>query len=77
MASEVSKTECARVVPALVKARSLAQHELSTVESLLPIRRGQRLARREKKLARREKSRWAAKARVNGPELRNQLSGRF
>jgi P27 family predicted phage terminase small subunit len=28
-----AKTEWARVVPALVKARSLAQHELSTVES--------------------------------------------
>jgi phage terminase small subunit len=28
-----SKTEWARVVPALVNARSLAQHELSTVES--------------------------------------------
>jgi P27 family predicted phage terminase small subunit len=28
-----AKTEWARVVPALVRARSLAQHELSTVES--------------------------------------------
>jgi phage terminase small subunit len=28
-----AKTEWARVVPALVTARSLAQHELSTVES--------------------------------------------
>jgi P27 family predicted phage terminase small subunit len=28
-----AKTEWARVVPALVKGRSLAQHELSTVES--------------------------------------------
>ena len=28
-----AKTEWARVVPALVEARSLAQHELSTVES--------------------------------------------
>ena len=42
-----AKTEWAPVVPALVKARSLAQHELSTRRIVLPIRRGQRLALRE------------------------------
>jgi hypothetical protein len=37
LAAKFAKAEWARVVPALVNARSLAQHELSTVESL-PVR---------------------------------------